>query len=256
MPEIRVPEFEWKPLGRAGGTYDRRSPMKIGWHTWEGTNWSSAESTFNRYPPHIGAKYPEQPRQYVDLARHSYAYKGSESDDEPIIQLELAGFARDMRFKDDAFLRWLAGITDSINRALHSAGWDTVDPVVPPQGFKDELDREWAPLASARSRLRFTDAELEAFRGHLGHQHVPAPDSHWDPGALNVQRMLTFCQFTPGQEEDEMTHEEFLVAIQPLKDKIDAIHRQVVAGEGPPGKFRMDRLVEIAKETHDAVVKD
>jgi hypothetical protein len=196
---IKVPEFEWKPLGRAGGTYDRTRPMKICWHTWEGTNWSGAESTFRNYPPHIGAKFPEVPRQYVDLARHSYAFRGSESDDEPIIQIEVAGFAKHMRYQEDEFLRWMATITDNINRALHNAGWDTVDATTPPNGFRDELDREWAPLASARSRLRFTNAELESFSGHLGHQHVPAPDSHWDPGALNVKRMLGFCRYTPGE---------------------------------------------------------
>jgi hypothetical protein len=191
MADVLVPEFQYKPLGRRGGTPDRLVNPKILWHTWEGTNWHSAESTFATYPPTVGVKIYERPRLYVPLNLHAFALKGSESDDEFVIQIEVAGFARNMRHLSKDAYRWLGeNVVAPINRALREAGLPTVPAVGPPQGFRDELTNTSPPLASSRSPIRFSQTQFENFSGHCGHQHAPSPVSHWDPGFFDLETVL------------------------------------------------------------------
>lgn len=186
-----------------GGAYDEMSYPKLGWHTWEGFDWAAAEVAFRRYPPHL-AVFPPWPglerhvgrRQYVPLNRHAYAFAGSESDDEYVVQLEVAGKAADMRRAPDVVLEWLA--TEVVAPIEKAVG---VPRVVVRHGFRDTVDYVGRyPLASKRSAIRLTPAELRAFSGHLGHQHMPGDDdpndgddsgdAHWDPGALPIVRIL------------------------------------------------------------------
>lgn len=200
--------FERKPM-KAGGTYDSTATPKLGWHTWEGTSWSSAESAFTRYPPHIGVMppYPGKTagkRQYVPLDRCAYAFAGSENDDEYIIQVEVAGFAADTYKWSDEVCRWLG---EEVVRPIAEA--TGVPPIIVPAGFHDTRTyRARNPanyLASTRSELRMTADQLRRFSGHVGHQHMPPPDSHWDPGNLPLDRILSFSKGTtpqPPPEED------------------------------------------------------
>jgi hypothetical protein len=200
-----------------GGTYDDTSNPKLGWHTWEGMSWPSAEGAFRKYPPHLGV-FPPWPgrehlvgrHQYVALNRHAYAFAGSESDDEYIIQVEVAGFAKDMRNAPDVVLEWLAvNVVAPIEKAVGVPRtalrfYDTVDYPGKAPNY----------LASKRSVIRLTPAELRAFSGHLGHQHMPGDDdpndrddsgdAHWDPGALLIGRVLAYLG-APTSGEDVFT---------------------------------------------------
>lgn len=189
-----------------GGPYDDTSRPKLGWHTWEGFSWPSAEAAFRKYPPHV-AVFPPWPgrekqvgrRQYVPLDRHAYAFAGSESDDEFVIQVEVAGKAAEMRNAPDVVLQWLAiNVVAPIEAATH------VPRVVVRFGFRDT-----GFLATPNSKIRLTPTELREFSGHLGHQHMPPPDHHWDPGALPIDRILNHLDDHVG--DDDMTDEERLV---------------------------------------------
>ena len=254
--EVWVPEFVKKPLARRGGRPDRYTAPKLLWHTWEGTNWNSAESTFRNYPPHLGVKVFETPRQYVPLNLHSYALKGSESDDEFVIQLELAGFASDSPDRTATELHWLGTeVVAPINRALAAAGLPTIPPVIVPAGFRGPGGG--IVLASPNSPIRLSDREFESFSGHLGHQHAPAPDSHWDPGGLDVAAILRYAGTapqTPSDDEDDMTPEDR----QMLKEAwlmLKELQAEVVGKTDVHGQSRQDRHVKQTEEIHRKVVR-
>ena len=77
-----------------------------------------------------------------------------------------------------------------------------------------------APLSAAEIRaIRMSDAKWRAFTGICGHQHVPDND-HWDPGRLDVSRMLalapadtgtTFKNF--GRSKDEVLYADLAVVV-------------------------------------------
>lgn len=209
MADIWLPGFARVDLDGQphGGPYDDTSRPKLGWHTWEGFSWSSAEQAFRKYPPHL-AVFPPWPgrekqvgrRQYVALDRHAYAFAGSESDDEYVIQVEVAGRAAEMRNAPDVVLAWLAHeVVAPIEAAIG------VPRTVVRFGFHDTLSyRGPFPLASKRSGIRLTPGELRQFSGHLGHQHMPGDDDpndgddsgdqHWDPGALPIDHIFEFLE--------------------------------------------------------------
>lgn len=189
-----LPGFTQVKLGKRGDRFRSTSHPKLEWHTWESLNWSAAEGAYTSYPPHA-AVFPPWPgheskvgrRQYIPLNLASYSNKAN--DIEYIIQIEVAGFAEKMRDAPDVVLRWLVeNVMLPIEKAMG------VPRAIFPRGLHDATT--YRPknrlnyLASARSETRGTVEELRGFSGHLGHQNMPAPDTHWDPGGLRLQRMF------------------------------------------------------------------
>lgn len=184
MTDIRLPGFTHIDLGWAGGPYDEMAHPKLCWHTTEGATLAGAERAFRLFPPHIGVDPRTGERhQYVPLNRHSYALAGSESDDEYVIQVEVVGFARQSHTWPDEVLSWLGR---HVVRPIRDAVG--VPDTVISHGFRREGGG--IVLASSQSPIRISLAQLRAFSGHLGHQHMPAPNSHWDPGGLPIHRIL------------------------------------------------------------------
>lgn len=180
---LLVPGFQYVDLGLDGGPYDERAHPKVCWHTTEGGSLTGAEAAFRPYPPHLGYDpRTRQRRQYVSLDRHSYALRGDESDDEYVVQVEVVGFAADTP-------AWHPDLYRNI-------GTDVVRPLRELLGVPDAHLRFYAPaeasfvLASRSSPIRLTDAAFRAFSGHLGHQHVPSPDVHWDPGGFRFNEAV------------------------------------------------------------------
>lgn len=206
---IIIPGYTYKDLGPDGGAFDEVLHPKIAWHTMETMNVGAAESAYHAYPPHLGVRPPwpgQSPakNQYIGLNRHSYAFSGSENDDEYVIQVEVAGFAKDMRNAPQNVLEWLV-----VNVMIPIETFIAVPRVAAPQGFHDTQDVPAGngPLATSTSKIRFSATSLRAFSGHMGHQHAPSPDKHWDPGALPIQRMFDIAALIddgPNHQEDEM----------------------------------------------------
>jgi hypothetical protein len=204
---LLLPGATFVDLGPDGGPYDETHNPKAGWHTWEGLSWAAAQAAFAPYPPHLAAKAPFPGvaasevgvRQYVSLDRHSYAFKGSENDDEYIIQIELAGRAaqtHDTSIWTPTVIEWIAKhivvpleTVIGIPRAVVAVGFHGADEGISP------------PLATTRSPIRLNDAELRAFTGHLGHQHMPPPDVHWDPGRFQIDAILAAAGHLPPEDD-------------------------------------------------------
>lgn len=166
----KVEGFTFKDLGPDGGIFAEHDDPKLELHSTEGTSLAGAESAFKACPPHFGVSVDECLwRQYVVVDRYAYANKSNDSA--RIYQVEIVGFAKDMRTKPDGWLRtlgeklWL--ILDAVGIPLN----------VVRHGFHDTTTYTGSkPLASEGSSIRLTSAELYAFSGILGHQHMPAPD--------------------------------------------------------------------------------
>lgn len=177
--------WERKDLGPDGGTYDELLHPKLELHTWEGTNWAAAEKAMASYPAHLAANWKDRiKRLYVPLNKHAYANKGPESDDELVIQFEMAGFSAKWHEVSDNGCRFYGDCIKQICDAIQA-------PIVfPKQGFHGPSEGIKPYIATAESPIRFkNEAELRAFSGICGHQHMPSPDTHWDPGLPPFDRM-------------------------------------------------------------------
>jgi hypothetical protein len=204
----RLPGFAQVDLDRTGiqspevgRPYDERSHPKICLHTTEGPTIEGAERAFARFPPHVGVEFRRRlRRQYLPIDRSSFSLRGDENDDEFVVQVEIVGFAASP--PGPAECRWLgtevvAPIARAIGCPLKAA----------PQGFHGP--NEGIVLAVSTSPIRFrSERALREFSGVFGHQHAPAPDTHWDPGAIDIKTILEAARngdddmpFTPQQIE-------------------------------------------------------
>ncbi len=81
-------------------------------------------------------------------------------------------------------------------------------------------------LASPTSRQRMSHEGWRAFNGVCGHQHVPE-NSHWDPGAIDIQYLLTPSHPDGFEEEPEMmlfTKKGEATTVLVVGDKVASIH--------------------------------
>lgn len=166
-------------------------------HTTEGSSIAGALAAYAPYPPHgIYDWRTREKLQHIPLSLASYSAMDG-NDDDYMVQIELVGFAAESRFWPDEAWRNIAE--------------DVLKPIedhfgVPRRalGFKDARDGISPPLATASSPIRLGWAGLRDYSGWLGHQHLPAPDEHWDPGAIQISKGFALMSgATELQEEDD-----------------------------------------------------
>lgn len=185
--------FERVDLGPDGDAFADTSHPKGCLHTMETASVAVAEATYGRYPPHVGVDVARRVRrQYVRLDRASYALSnmsgGIRPDTEFVIQIELNLFAARTGELSDADVRWLGeAVCGPIARAVG----------IPHRFVRFYGAGEGIVLATPTSPVRMSGAEFRAYSGWLGHQHVPE-NSHWDPGAMHVDRILAAAYDNPG----------------------------------------------------------
>lgn len=178
-----------------GGSYNG-GPYKIVLHSTEG-GWDGSMGVFRSRmtAPHFMAD-PATRRivQMVPLNRSAYALQnlsgGVETNRDGVIQVEIVGYAARMHELTDAQLEWL-GV--KVVRMIVDNAPGPIRYVAPrfygaDAGFT---------LASTSARQRMSQAEWDAFNGVCGHQHVPE-NSHWDPGKLNIDKVLRYAQNKDG----------------------------------------------------------
>lgn len=185
---LLIPGFDYLPFeGKPGRKYDRLEPKKLLLHSTEGSSIEGALGAYAKYPPHVIVDYRTKQRiQHVPLDLASYSLRGSESDDEPCIQVEIVGFSFEAPSWTVGMLDWLCEEVFQPIRLL----WPF--PLkAPPQGFvsAQEAKRDRITLVSVNSPIRFTKSSFEKFGGICAHQHVPPPDTHWDV-PINIAYVL------------------------------------------------------------------
>lgn len=192
----RLPGFTYIDLGPDGGPFDQSTLPKVEWHTTEGSTLAGAESAYRSYPPHLGYDPVRRIKhQYISLDRHSYASRNSEAEDDYVIQIELVGFAgQTHNWSDQVYRNIAADLIVPLEKAIG----------VPRRWKRFYRADEGIVLASPNSPIRLTNAQWRAFTGHLGHQHAPDPDEHWDPGGLRMDKAVKFA----AEMDDDMTPKE------------------------------------------------
>lgn len=179
-----LPGAQFMDLGPDGGPFDEMGHPKGCLHTTEGTSLAGAESAFRAYPPHLG--YDPRYRishQYIRLDRYAYALKGAESDDEFVIQIEIVGFARDTH---NWPTEWYRNIGEDIIKPLREA-------VGIPNNYQTFYGEDSGfVLASPSSPIRLSNDAFRKYTGWVGHQHIPAPDEHWDPGKFRILEAINY----------------------------------------------------------------
>lgn len=122
----------------------------------------------------------EEIRQYVSMHKSAYSVRDNDlEDDYPTYQVELWGSAVNVpNYSDD----WYRGVA----KLVHTF----VDIYDIPLIFADFTNVQYGKYAPQR----MTDEAVRSFTGFLGHAHMGrGTDTHWDPGKLDVTRVLQFA---------------------------------------------------------------
>lgn len=191
--------FDQVPATTPGGTYTG-APWRIVLHTTEG--WT-AEGAIGAYRGHGGWPHftvdPKWRRRYqhYPLGVSARALKnlsgGVETNRANAIQIEIVGTAATSQDLTPEDLDWFGREVIAPIRAEVS-----VQLVAP-----KFVGTEAGTIASASAPQRMSHDVWLGFNGVCGHQHVPEND-HWDPGRLDVARILTAAN----PMEDDMTDAE------------------------------------------------
>ena len=178
--------------GRTGFPFAFTGAPKLCWHTTEGGSVAGALGAYAPYPPHLIVN-PLSGEKLQHISLDLAAYSAMDNNDrQHLIQLEVVGFAASSHTWPDWVLRWLA---DNVVRPIRDAVG------VPDRALRFYGAGEGITLASENSPIRLSENALRQFSGHVGHQHLSSPDSHWDPGALNITKILAFAA---GGDEDDL----------------------------------------------------
>jgi hypothetical protein len=193
IPDL-YPPARAKMDGTGPGTWSQRGKWKIVIHTTETLGLPGYED--GQFAPHV-TYWPKHRTwtQHFKFSRPAEAIKGF--DDDKVIQMETVCYSdkgiadgngglwvaklSDQHLDDiAAFLRWVMGHLDIPAKWPERQAFSSGEAKAP--GF------------------RFTEAGFLDFGGLLGHQHTPAPNDHWDPGALPWERLLARLE----KEDDDM----------------------------------------------------
>lgn len=177
-----------------GGTY-AGYPWRIVLHTVEGSS-SAGLAGSHPYPPHVWYNpATRQLWQTVPFDRSAFAlYRapgGVETNKANALQVEISGRAQDTPNWPNEWLTNLAeDVVVPMCRFVAEQGGQIDLSDVPAAGAIPGSASEFAPQRMASSRWA-------TFRGLCGHRHVPTND-HWDPGAMDVQRIAAHAALVIG----------------------------------------------------------
>ena len=208
---------------------------KLLWHTTEGGSIASAIGAYTARRGFFSGVHPhltvdprrEEMVQHVPLTNASYSLR-DRSDRRGVIQIEVVGHAAETESWPDSWYRWLGERV----AAPIVAGFPAIDLNYWPTFYDDSSGIR---LASAGSPVRLTDLEFDNWVGQIGHQHAPAPDTHWDPGewrpgviadaAYRLDDMIgegvQYIHDTAGDTSFAMNDAETWIRQMDVKDTID-----------------------------------
>lgn len=171
--------------------YQKRTIQVMCLHT---TETSSFPNYGKGKAPHVTI-HPSarQFRQHVPLSQAAFALvapSGYSTNTWGVLQAEVVGFAG----QPDAYTQ---GDLDYIGQVVRAmiAGRD-----VPMTSSVHFVGDEAYGTGGA---VRLSVDAWQSYRGFLGHQHVPG-NSHWDPGAININAWLAAISPAPAPQEGDM----------------------------------------------------
>lgn len=223
MPTL--PGAEWIPAPSGGGGFAYDAPNKLMLHTTEGPTIEAAVSAYRSHGawPHCTVD-PLTRRivEHIPYNRSASALYNGPQPMEPnranvVLQVEIVGRAANTHTYSDDWYRWLA---TKVVRPL----CDLADVPARCTRFYGAMH---GTIAVQGWPGRFQDDRFNGYAGILGHQNVGDGNDHWDPGALDQDRLLMFAfgygeiydpitrqtrqldgTLVPAVEEDELTPEQ------------------------------------------------
>jgi hypothetical protein len=199
--------YEHVPIEGCAGNYID-VPWRMVLHSTEGRNGSMAGLIpfFQARPcstPHFAIDPLDGRKvQFIPLDRSAAALRGGQGGYETnrarCIQTEIIGFAAESHTWPDAWLDFIGRHVGDVARQVPL----NLSRVV---AFKGQGD---GVLATENAAQRMSGQAWHAFDGVCGHQHVPFND-HWDPGKLNIARVLAAAGGATPEEDMPLTDAEF-----------------------------------------------
>lgn len=215
--------------GAGGGSFLPAAPCGV-IHTTEGSNIEAARSVYRNkmVAPHCTVDPARRIRlQHLPLDRSAYALVndngGVETNRHGARQVEVVGFAAQTDEWPDEWIEWLA--TEVVRPISAAAG--ITGPGLTCYGE----DAGWI-LATPNARQRMSFDAWNRFDGWCGHQHVPE-NSHWDPGALDLPRIVQLANNTGafGTMDDQQITKLFEDVAAQANARTQAITSKIEASE-------------------------
>ena len=120
-------------------------------------------------------------RQYVSTSKAAYSLRAnSVEDDHFTLQVEMFGKAASVPYYSDQWYEGVAALVDYVHIKygipLHFADFSVMK-------------------AGENAPQRLTATQTQGFSGFMGHGHFGrGVDAHWDPGMLDVDRVMSYLQ--------------------------------------------------------------
>lgn len=212
-----LPGYEFiDALGDGASWVPDQSPYRIVLHTTEGSSIEGAVSVYQRQyaSPHLTVDpWSGRKAQHLPLDVAAYALEnragGVETNRQHTVQVEIVGFAAESQDWPDPALAFIASVINDIRTQVNI-------PLTAPAFVGTEAG--W--IARPDAPQRFSFEQWIVFSGVCGHQHVPE-NSHWDPGRLNIARVLELAANTPGV--DDMTRDDLIGVLRAPEFNVAAI---------------------------------
>jgi hypothetical protein len=188
----RYPLARAKLDGTGPGQWSQRGEWKIILHTTETRGVPGYDG--GQFAPHV-TYWPKHRTwtQHFEFNRPSEAIKSFDNDQ--VIQVEIICYSDRSKATEVGGL-WVADLGDQhLDDIADFVKWVMSHLRIPARWPGKQATSSSAANAPG---FRFEKRAFHEFAGLLGHQHTPAPNDHWDPGAFPWDRFMTRI------EEDDM----------------------------------------------------
>lgn len=201
--------------------------------------WSAAEARGTLTVPHFTIDAgTRRVVQHRDMLGPACALEGCSNGEVatngvPNVQVEIVGYAHDSPGWPDDDLAFIADWLVAVRRGGFPVPLQCSVP------FFGDRNAPYV-LASYSSPLRLHGVAWRVYAGLLGHQHVPC-NAHWDPGALDVARILYHAHHIEGGDMPPSPDGGLSVAdAASIEKKVDALSAQVAALQSVVGVWLQD----------------
>lgn len=247
--------FEVHPVPDNCGTYSHPSGgRKLTLHTTE-SGWGSTDVLINLFKdstlnaPQFQIDWNNgRPRfvQYLSLHRAGCAFRGGGCPTNGAgvnVQVEIVGYAAQSHTWPDGVLEMIGDFAVRVNRGLKRLGMAEIPYATSLTYYGQDAG---FTLATANARQRLSCEGTLDYMGWIGHQHFWGND-HWDPGKLNVERILEHARRLDG---GHTTGELFSMAqFDDLMAKLDGLQSQVNAQTATIGRWENDTRSYLGRTT-------
>lgn len=188
-------------LGEAPGRWSGVGQPKILWHTTETAGLPDYDpdddNITGEYAPHL-TYWPRERLWVQDYPLNRPSESLRRFDDDQVYQIEIICYSQRSITVGRPSRIWVGNLknehyADLAKFPIWLSRYVEIPDVWPE---KQALSYRQANA----SGFRFTPSQFFDWHGHLGHQHAPSPNTHWDPGAFDWSKLMAAIA------EDDMTH--------------------------------------------------